>query len=447
MSLLDDASLLVTPNAEKAGKLYSIIPTNGNGDFSVTRATTATRTNSSGLIESTPINEPRLDYSLGSCPNILLEPQRTNLCLWSEQFDNASWLQFFQASVTPNTTTSPSGVQNADTLTANGILASHFIASNSISLTSGVSYSVSIYVKKNTNNFIQINTSGATGGQFANFDVNNGVVGSVGTISGSTPTSSIASVGNGWHRCTMVFTASASASTTINPVLVSSASSARAESNTLSTSVFLWGAQYEAGAYPTSYIPTSSASVTRNADVVQATGVSSLIGQTEGTIFIDLNFTNVGVEKYILILRDTASTNFISLRRLATGEIRFVLAATTSSGTTNQSSAVLANGNYKIAYKYISGSIKIFINGVLLFTLTPTFTFGTALSIIDLGHQNSLAQLNDRINSMALFPTPLTDGEMSMLTSGIYTPALAYAQLGLVSESPACLDSSVNALL
>jgi hypothetical protein len=181
---------------------------------------------------------------------------------------------------------------------------------------------------------------------------------------------------------------------------------------------FAWGLQGEVGAYATSYIPTTSASVTRNADVVQKTGASALIGQTSGTIFIDLNFTNVGTEKYIASIGDNTFTNFISLRRLSTGEIRIIFAASTSSGTTNASSAILPNGRYKIAYKYASGSLKLFINGALSFSLTPTFTFGSALQNIKLGMDSANAiQLGDRINSMALFPTPLTDTQCIALTT------------------------------
>ena len=84
MSLLTQASLIVTPNAVKASKLYSIIPSNGNGDMDVVRATpTATRVNSLGLIESVAANVPRLNYD-GSCPSILVEPQRTNRLLNSD---------------------------------------------------------------------------------------------------------------------------------------------------------------------------------------------------------------------------------------------------------------------------------------------------------------------------------------------------------------------------
>ena len=83
MSLLTQASLVLTPNAVKASKLYSIIPSNGNGDMTVVRATTATRVNSSGLIESVATNVPRLNYD-GACPSVLVEPQRTNRLLNSD---------------------------------------------------------------------------------------------------------------------------------------------------------------------------------------------------------------------------------------------------------------------------------------------------------------------------------------------------------------------------
>ena len=71
MSLLDTASLIVTPNGYKASKLYSVKPTDASGDMTVVRATTATRVNSAGLIESVAINVPRLDYTGGGCPSIL----------------------------------------------------------------------------------------------------------------------------------------------------------------------------------------------------------------------------------------------------------------------------------------------------------------------------------------------------------------------------------------
>ena len=414
MSLLDDASLLVTPNAEKATKLYSIIPTNGNGDFTVTRATTATRTNSSGLIESVPINEPRLDYSLGSCPNILLEPQRTNLALRSEEFDNASWI-VNATTISANSTTSPSGLNNADTLTADGTSSNHRISQN-ISI-SATTYSYSIYAKKNTNNFIQINTGNSFGGMWANFDINNGVVGTLGTTTGTTPTSSITSVGNGWYRCNITFTSTASGNSgTIVCSIVTSASAARAEVNTLSTSVLLWGAQLEAGAYPTSYIPTTSASVTRNADVISRGNIftNGLITSSGGTWFVDLrnniqrtressasgvpylgDSNSAGVGNNFRILGFTASRYLIQ---------KFVAGVATTIYTTTSNTS-------KIAIKWNGTTADVFENGVKVVTAT-SFT-ATALDFLAFRTDQVLFN----INSTALFPTPLTDTQCIALTT------------------------------
>jgi hypothetical protein len=415
MSLLDDASLLVTPNAEKAGKLYSIIPTNGNGDFTVTRATTATRTNASGLIESTPINEPRLDYSLGSCPNILLEPQRTNLALRSEEFNDATWTKA-NSSVTANSTTSPSGVINADTLAADGTFNQHFVNQLN-SFTLGVSYTLSVYLKKGTNNFAQLYAFSTIGGMFANFDLNNGVVGTLGTTTGSNPTSSITNVGNGWYRCAITFVPTITLISGFAIMPVTSASAARAESNTLSTSVFLWGAQLEAGAYPTSYIPTSSASVTRNADVISRGNIftNGLITASGGTWFVDLK-NNIDLIRSASAGGIFLNTGTISLAgdgflfRNPTTSSQKMSIIKYNSGTPSTLYNTLTE-NLKAAIKWNGTTADVFVNGVKVVSATA-FTVTNMENFIAEGQNRTL-----QINSMALFPTPLTDTQCIALTT------------------------------
>lgn len=235
MSLLSQASLIVTPNGYKEGKLYSVIPSDGSGDMSVTRATTATRVNSAGLVELVPYN----------------------LVQYSEQFDNAAW-SLNNATITANQTTAPNGTLTADTLTANGVSGFHrLIQTTTVRLTTNSTYTTSIYAKKNTNNFIQLVGSGPylTADVWANFDLENGVVGSVGALT----TASIQSVGNGWYRCNM--TAIALANDNVNAFascLISSATSPRFETNTLSTSVFIWGAQLVEGSVAKDYQKTET---------------------------------------------------------------------------------------------------------------------------------------------------------------------------------------------
>lgn len=81
MSTYDDASLIYYPSGYKAGTAYSLKPTDGSGDLTFTRASTATRVNAAGLIESVATGVPRIDYTGGGCGKLLLEPQRTNVVL------------------------------------------------------------------------------------------------------------------------------------------------------------------------------------------------------------------------------------------------------------------------------------------------------------------------------------------------------------------------------
>jgi len=377
MSLLDDASLLVTPNAEKEGKLYSIIPTNGNGDFSVTRATTATRTNASGLIESSPINEPRLDYSLGSCPNILLEPQRTNLALNSQSFF-PSWSVnpgITNALVTPSTTIDPQGLTNAarvENVTGGTI-------GRAFTIVSGSTYTSSWYIRR-------VSGTGAVN----LVDVNGNLV--------------PVSITNSWQR----FSTSVVSSSTTGRCYV--------RVSNVGDVIEVWGAQLEAGAYATSYIPTTSASVTRNADVISRGNIftNGLITASGGTWFVDLS-NNLSLVRDVystgLFVGDTTgAANSLAIRnaggtanRLAIQ--KFIASIPTTLFTTTTS-------NVKIAIKWNGATADVFVNGVKVVTATAFTT--TAMQFL-----SHIAPIDvpKNINSMALFPTPLTDTQCIAITS------------------------------
>jgi hypothetical protein len=559
MSLLDDASLLVTPNAEKEGKLYSIIPTNGNGDFSVTRATTATRVNAAGLVELVPynlvtdsetysstwasnfasitknlvapngfttgsalvnnvganrsivksislvsgqtyvlsfwikkisgafvnttaiqlsswgpgvasqtytnlgttltddwvrythtftttsnntvnvqlisnevntigvwgaqlvegtsaldyqmtetrLNIPRLDYSLGSCPNILLEPQRTNLALRSEEFENASWVKT-GVIVTVNNTTSPSGIQNADRITPN--LTGFHSLQQTISTTGTVSYKV--YAKYSGYNiWLQI---GTTSGSTAFFNLQNGTTTNSATFpttfgTGFTQVSkSITALDNGWYECNLVATGTSSAMT----IGVAPNENTATYTADGTSGVFLWGAQLEAGAYATSYIPTTSASVTRNADVISRGNIftNGLITASGGTWFVELRnniprirdafasirvFRSISPFEGLLIGTSPSNARAIIIKNIAG---TFTTLYTTTTDTT------------KIAIKWNGTTADIFANGTKVVS-------ATSLPFLDFNEFGNSVNMIATINSMALFPTPLTDTQCIALTT------------------------------
>jgi hypothetical protein len=406
MSLLDTASLVVTPNGTKASKLYSVVPSDGAGDLSVTRATTATRVNSAGLIESVASNVPRLDYTNGTCPSILVEPQRTNLITYSQQFDNADWIKI-GATVTPNTAISPDGSLNADTIsfsTGSNIQQIFFL--------NGV-VTCSLYAKYIGTQWLFIeNYNNADLGAW--FDIQNGVVGTV--ISGVT--ANIENAGNGWYRCSITM----SATNIFNSIFAvfnttSNGGFARTGSS------YFWGAQLEAGSYATSYIPTTSASVTRNADVINKSGISSLIGQTEGTLFIEEIYDSTamnsgGLDDTLISLTDGSSSNLISIFHYG-GGVGTILFFIRLSNTTQVaiSSPASSSGIYKIALAYKNNDVVAYINGTQIGTDTSASIPTTSVvTFVDPVTTNS-ATKTVNIKSSALWKTRLTNTQLAQLTT------------------------------
>lgn len=555
MSLLDTASLIVTPNAYKEGKLYSVIPSDGSGDLSVTRATTATRVNAAGLVELVPynlfqyseqfdnvawnksgtistnstiapngtltadtitipsaataqyyiirssffinvgqytqsfyvkkntygyialvttfngalttsyfdintgvvgpttagttssitdvgngwyrvtqtatetiganrvtgiyfanslmnsinvslsltdsfyvwgaqlvegteakdyfatetrLNIPRLDYSLGSCPSILVEPQRTNLVTYSEQFDNAAWTKS-TTTITPNTTISPSGLMTADTMEVSGTL-SRVISANV--LTAGT-YTISVWAKA-------LSGSGAM-----RFSL---TIDGVTTAFSFTPTTE-------WQRFTQTFTATISV-TTIS-----------FRGFGFVGDLAIWGAQLEAGAYPTSYIPTTSASVTRNADELTRGNVytNNWITASGGTLFVDLK-NNIDIARNGSSGGIFLNTGTLSLAgdgflfRNANSSSQKINIVKYISGTATTLYYTLTE-NVKAAIKWNGTNADVFVNGVKVVSATA-FTITAMQNLIAQGSNRNL-----NINAMALWPTPLTDDELTALTT------------------------------
>jgi hypothetical protein len=413
-NLFEQASLIVTPNAVKAGKLYAIKPTSGAGDLDVVRATSATRVNNAGLIETVGNNVPRLDYTNASCPSILVEPQRTNFLLRSEEFDNASWGNS-NSIVTPNSVVSPNGTITADTLSGNGTTGVTYLFQIP-TVVSSTNYTISVFAKKNQTNFIQIFGSGGFGAAvFANFDLVNGVIGTTGTSNIST---NIQNYGNGWYRCSLT----ALSTSTIGGVFIVPINSLTANRNpsfnNTNHSIFLWGAQLEAGSNATSYIPTVASAVTRNADVISKTGISSLIGQTEGTLYAEINFKNSSSKtevNRIIELTDGTNANRIII---AFGNTNSLLTRVTTTSIEQASfSGAITTGINKIALAYSSSGVSFYINGVLIQSnLSATIP---STNRLNLGYQGvSVGSfLNDYINLAAIFPTLLTNAQLAQLTT------------------------------
>jgi len=415
MSLLDTASLVVTPNGTKASKLYSVVPSSGAGDLDVTRATTATRVNSSGLIESVASNVPRLDYSNGECPSILVEPQRTNLVTWSEDFTNANWI-LENSTISANATVSPNGTTTADKVIASAVGGGKYIA-QIITVSSGVVYTSTAYYKASENNLAWMRLGGVSNNPYVIYNLSTqAVVSTSGLIS-----SSITPMANGWFKVTATVTTTSDLLAPCLFVLPSTGytldgSNIPQFTGNGSNGGFIWGAQLEAGSYATSYIPTTSASVTRNADVISKTGISSLIGQTEGTVFIDVYVDSSFAQANMRFL-DISSNNYDNWYFLGLANTNELAIYFRSNATVYASATVpFTLGRNKIAFAYASNDYVAYVNGVSVHSDTSVVVGST--SKLTLGNDFEFTSPSKQfINSVSLWKTRLTNTQLATLTT------------------------------
>jgi hypothetical protein len=346
---------------------------------------------------------------------ILIEEQRVNLFTYSEQFDNAAWTKI-TVTATANTTTSPDGTVDADSLVASGGSAQHFI-NQSLSFTSGTTYTLSVFAKKNTLNGVQLTFgSGAFGTlPYANFDLN------AGTSFASNCTATLTNFGNGWYRCTM--TATANGTTTAGAVIGLARDTTEARLATFSSDgngIYIYGAQLEAGAFATSYIPTVASTVTRTTDiaVVTAANFSSWYNQPQGTFVVEATQpAATGVNSRSLSANDgtvneSVQVSFLSTGTNGYGEVRDGGVAIVS--ITNGSFAV--GSVAKMAFAVAANNAALSVNGAS--PTTDTSLTMPAVDRLNIGtHAGAASPLNGHVRSIRYYPARLNNAQLQTLTA------------------------------
>jgi hypothetical protein len=373
------------------------------------------------LIESVASGVPRLDYytsgGTAGCPALLVEPSAQNLIKQSEAFNNAEWTPlglnaFGSGSVANSTgTTDPFGGTNSDYIQENSASGTHIALQINAGSVSGTNLTLSVFAKSAERTQINF-LNNAGGGGNATFNLSAGTA----TL-GAGVSASIQNYGNGWYRCSLTYTPSTTGNFNVQ-IRLADASGNTSYTGTGTSGLYVFGAQLEVGSVATSYIPTTTAAVTRNADVISVTGaVSGCIGQTEGTVYAEVDVRKLGIETYFIRIDDGGATNVMTLRKLDTNNVRSAITAPTTSGTINISSATFTAGILKIAFAYKSGEIALCVNGANL-TANGTFSFSAPFSRISIGSNVTLGtELNDRIRSLAIYTTRLTNAELAALTT------------------------------
>ncbi len=351
---------------------------------------------------------PRLDYLNSTCPRLLLEPQRSNIATYSEQFDNAAWSKY-QATITANAIASPDGSVNADKFldsTANdghALYAAYTISGDT---------TFSIFVK--SAEYTRFAAENLSDGGSVIFNLSTATVVST---SANYKNAKIENYGNGWYRLAAT-TNGVTGGKALGWSLVNNSGNI-VFAGTGTNGVYVWGAQVEVGAYATSYIPTLGTSVTRAADMSGTTdyfGAQTFAG--DFTFFVDLlpmeGNTGTG-DAMILGGGDyTGGGNFQSYFRFASGNI--ILRGVAEALLIERNYAMTANQQYKILVTRTGTTVKIFANGA---QVGASATSSTSVILRSLGWSYIQAAYNydGRINQVLLMPSGLTDAQAIELTT------------------------------
>ena len=388
--------------AQKTEKLLAYNAENDNYKplpFDFDRGSTATRVNRDGLIETVATDEPRIDFLNNTKGHLLLEPSRQNKYTYSEDFTqwSSSRLETPVAEIV-----SPDGSVNGYKMQqSSGFTSAPVVFFGSV--VAGT-YTISIFAKKGTRNYIAISFDGVT-----YFDVENGVVGSIG--SGHTP--KIENYGNGWYRCS------------ITKAITTSQASAfyfADRDNSLTSNddegyMYAFGAQLEQGSYATSYIPTSGSTVTRSVDVCNNAGNSNVFNDSEGVLYAEIAaLANDGTTRRFSI-SDGSYSNRITLELDETSNTlkAFIVSANTTYYSPSEVLSDITNYN-KIAIKYKQNDFSLWVNG-FEFDVDNSGNTPINLSQMQFADGNgSDVPFYGKVKDLRVYNTALSDSELQALT-------------------------------
>lgn len=406
-----------------------------------TRASTATRVNASGVLESIAIDGPRFDYDpVTLAPKgLLIEEQRTNLLTYSSEFDNAAWGKN-NATVTANAATAPDGTATADYAVRASTVASVTIQRTSLGITGVQTYTASIYAKVAvTGNNLGLRLQGTFPSR-ADVVVNllTGAVVFSGGVNFTLVGAAVANAGGGWYRISITATSDSTGIDRFITGPTAVANGAWESSSTTLSDAYLWGAQLEAGAFPTSYIPTTTAAATRAAAVAVMTGAnfSNWYRQDEGTLFAEfINGIPGGASgptqaAGVWTAADAslgAAFNGYGLRISATSSTATAFQFTARSGATTLNAQSAASGfidvgvTYKTASAWSAANMALAKAGTAGVSVANTVApLLTVHNILYLGTQTTGGSppyaLNGHIRRISYFPRRLSNSELEGIT-------------------------------
>lgn len=383
-----------------------------DGNITFSRSTSGYRRNALGLLESVAADGQRHDYDPGTGEylGLLIEQAATNLMRYSEDFGNATWGKTSVA-VTANSANAPDGQQTADFVENSGSSVSLIHQAYTVTPSSTNKYFASVFVKKGTSSDVTLNAyySGVSENNVTfNFDTEEllGVPTGSKTIKEKYP--------NGWFRIgyEMPVDGTGAATTIVFRIWPNG----RGSSST--TGSYLWGAQLELDINASSYIQTTSATVTRARDVFEVANAAfsyDWYNNLEGTAYCEMKFAEREVEEHVFSLFGDFS-NFFLLKGQAddsTGvALRFI------SGGVDEINQVISVNKEKFnkyAFSYKSGEQKVAIAGELKYTGSISNDYPAAPKA-EFGAISGSSGLNGWFKQLAYFPKSLSNDQIKIIT-------------------------------
>ena len=373
-------TLTMIPSGYKAQKVYSVLPTNGDGDFTFDRNNAGTRVNKDGLIEQVATDVPRLDYSDGSCPSLLLEPASVNLALYSQDFSQSDWT-VFDVSKSANSVLSPDGTLNGARITALSGTNKAFqqLVTVSADPSNDRVFTGSIYIKSSsvTSCFLRV---------------------------GSATSNNAITISNEWQRFEAQYTLAATFTAVRLGIVL----------NNEGDEVDVAFGQVEEKPYATSYIPTTtSGTASRGADLELDSGdLSNYINSTQGVYYTEIKFDysteRVASTGGLVLGSDNSfpSPQSIEISMSETGAFRIGKRDSSFTELVSLPSGV----NYKVAVKWDSLNLSIYVNGVEETTSTISSTDFQYI-------YHSSGDSSKYIKDLRVYNTALTDAELITLTT------------------------------
>jgi hypothetical protein len=382
-----------------------------------TATTTAPITNYIPVLLSAPNNVARFEHNpvTGESLGLEIEEQRANLYTYSNDYSNAYWAI---NNLTANTTANiaPDGTQTANKLSATTTNGFHRLLPT-VFPSASTTYTQSVYAKAGEYSWLVIQSTIGGINTYKSYNLSNGTIG---TATGGTSTATITAVGNGWYRCTLTYTTSSTAGGNA-AFAVCNADSFSSFAGDGFSGIFLWGAQLEAGAFATSYVPTVASQVTRSADSASMTGAnfSSWYRADEGTVYADyLAVFQTVAYKTLLQLTD-GSNNYIQIRSYSVssttmGANNQIISSNTTVADLN-SGSVSSPFSLKTSISYARNDFASVVNGGTVSTDTSGATpFGVSSLNIEGG---TFKNGSTTIKKFAYYPKRLTNQELVGLTT------------------------------